>query len=91
MVFLQIMDYNVLKKGIHPFCIFNFLLLSNVLFSHSTEGVREFSNEWAVEINGGDLVATEVANLHGFLNHGKVNNLNLFLLKVFWISLFICI
>ena len=32
----------------------------------------EFSNSWAVEVDGGRMVADEIANKHGFINRGQV-------------------
>ena len=31
-----------------------------------------YSNDWAVQVYGGEQVANEVAALHGFINMGKV-------------------
>lgn len=31
-----------------------------------------FTNQWAVHVTGGDRVADDIANRHGFINLGKV-------------------
>lgn len=35
-----------------------------------------FTDQWAVHVTGGDLVADEIAAKHGFTNLGKVNELS---------------
>ena len=47
-----------------------FILLAVLVQSLADNG---FTNEWAVEIEGGDEVAEQVASIHGFINHGKVS------------------
>nr|CAB3247432.1 furin-1-like [Phallusia mammillata] len=53
------------------------LILNGILSSHAYQG---FINEWAVEINGDKQTADEVAETHGFVNHGKIlENTNFYL------------
>ena len=40
----------------------------------------EYSNDWAVQVYGGEEAADEVAALHGFINMGKVK---LIIFKIF--------
>lgn len=64
------MKYNVFEITTSQLCYI--LLLTFTAFSNASKVVHEFSNEWAVEIQGGDSVADEVAHIHGYVNHGKV-------------------
>jgi len=45
-------------------------LWTNSTLAHNSD--RVFVNKWAVEIEGGSLVANEVAEAHGFINEGQV-------------------
>ena len=50
--------------------VWTFLFL--ILFIQSLKAEHGYTNEWAVEIEGGDNMADLVADTHGFINHGKV-------------------
>jgi len=52
------------------FSLWSFLYL--FLFFQLSNAENGFTNEWAVEIEGGDDIANLVATTHGFINHGKV-------------------
>ncbi len=46
------------------------LFIQHILLSETSKNI--YTNEWAVEIEGGDLEAQEIANRYGFRVHGRV-------------------
>ena len=51
------------------------LLLRQLKRGHRREAAAEnplYSNDWAVQVYGGEEAANELAALHGFINIGKV-------------------
>ena len=60
------------KKSNFSSLILRTLIFLNI-FVHASNASSVFSNEWAVEIEGGDDKADAVAITHGFINHGKVS------------------
>ena len=63
----KIWNYYSLK-----FLILVVIVITNTPRSLANERQITYTNQWAVEIIGGDAVANEVAETHGFINHGKV-------------------
>ncbi len=51
------------------------LLLRQLKRYHGEAAVRNpvYSNDWAVQVYGGEEAADELAALHGFINMGKVD------------------
>ncbi|XP_076804353.1 furin-1-like isoform X2 [Clavelina lepadiformis] len=63
----KIWNYYSLK-----FLILVVIVITNTPRSLANERQITYTNQWAVEIIGGDAVANEVAETHGFINHGKI-------------------
>ncbi|CAH1153649.1 unnamed protein product [Phaedon cochleariae] len=50
----------------------NFLIFCLVVISCILESSAHYTQQWAVEIEGGQQVADDVARDHGFINHGLI-------------------
>ena len=53
-----------------------YIYITVFFFIELVNGIDEevgFSNQWTVEISGGDFIANEIALKCGLINHGKVS------------------
>jgi len=49
------------------------LLMVAALLVPTTSSEKQYSNSWAVLVEGGPMVAEELARKYGFINHGQVH------------------
>ena len=48
------------------------LLMVAALLVPTTSSEKQYSNSWAVLVEGGPIVAEELARKYGFIDHGQV-------------------
>ena len=50
------------------------IFIFNLFFVAINVHANHFANEWAVHIDGDDVIADQIAAENGFINHGAVSH-----------------